>query len=202
MTLAIFPTDPTEMKKMELRSLELIKDCSILSECSADAQTQYYMLKNLTHFRPGAFLYNFESFIDLDIQGISCRVYFGGKVILASASKCDNASYYFAICKNVPKEPKEVLRKVHFDFDSGSDGQSRSKKPYYHLQIGGAFTPRMIDDGVDKSQEQRFNHGLDVPRIFYMPMSLIVAEFNLEVQHPAKRPLLGLKIRDTFSVGC
>jgi hypothetical protein len=28
------------------------------------------------------------------------------------------------------------------------------------------------------------------------------AEFNLEVQHPAKRPLQGLKIRDTFSVDC
>jgi hypothetical protein len=30
----------------------------------------------------------------------------------------------------------------------------------------------------------------------------IYAEFNLEVQHPAKRPLQGLKIRDTFSVDC
>ncbi len=38
--------------------------------------------------------------------------------------------------------------------------------------------------------------------LHYLDSEADNAEFNLEVQHPAKRPLLGLKIRDTFSVGC
>src|ERR1700722_7560500 len=174
MSLSVYPAVPNEIKQMELRSLQLIKDNSILSSFSptirSDAQTSYYRLKGLNQYEAGATLYSFESFLDLEIENHLCRVYFGGKVTLHSASKCDNVSYHIAICD---KEKKFIFRKFHFDFDSGDDQQSRSKKPFFHLQYGGEITPLMISDGVTKAEEETLFHWLSLPRISYMPMSLI-----------------------------
>src|SRR6266705_3322771 len=139
MSLSEFPLPAKEIVALEKRSLELIRDSSVLSKLSSnikdDAVTALNNLegfKNRRHKAGDTFL-NFESFLNLEIENRSCRIYFGGLINLSKSLNCGFASYHLAICKIGKKEKIRLLRRFHFDFDSGEDSASESKKPYFHL---------------------------------------------------------------------
>ena len=54
---------------------------------------------------------------------------------IESIDTCKNSSYNLLICEHdQTNKHKTILRKFHFDYDSGIDPDSNSKKPFFHLQ--------------------------------------------------------------------
>jgi hypothetical protein len=188
MSLADCQISPDTIKEVELRSLELIKQSSLLAticpHITSRAESSYARLRSLSRIGKGTILYDYESFFDSSIEGKECRIYFGGKAVALSAKKCDAVSLYISI---YDLKSKKVLRKFHFDYDSGSDIASKSSKPYYHIQYGGKLTPLMKGDGIVPETQQHIETWLSTPRILYIPMSLfsLVAIILKEVQPEA-----------------
>lgn len=171
------PKDVLKNEKETLRLLSANKDISTYyPQLCIDSQTGYQKLQNTAISRQQMLLLDFESYMDIKINLKLRRVFLGGLIKLGKANKYEEVSYYMAICKH--DRPSKVMRKFHFDFESGADSLSQSFKPFFHIQYGGKMSPRMHQEGFkDERHYQHIDSWLELPRITYMPMSLIFLVF-------------------------
>lgn len=82
-----------------------------------------------------------------------------------------NISYVLVVCRIRSKHPS-ILRKFHFDINSGTDPNRRQQQPMSHLQYCGGVFPYLGKLGLQKAQLQQLHMKLSEPRIFFWPMSL------------------------------
>lgn len=90
------------------------------------------------------------------------------KIFLESQIKPDFeiATYCLSICEN-NEAPFNLIRKFHFDYAPQID--NKNYKPIYHIQYGGAPTPK-----IDEMELENINlcHWLSSPRINSIPINL------------------------------
>jgi hypothetical protein len=194
-----FPT-PEEIHKLECASLALFGVSKRLQEKQAQfaqaAQTASARLKDLDfkHFRGGAIV-DFEGHIEIDIDGSKTnphKIFLSERInanIIDKKLVCTDSSF----CVALSTSTGNILRKFHFDFDSGIEQQQKKKsikKPYFHVQYGGELSKYMIGNGIDEDTYKKSWHPwLETPRITYFPMSIfillyiVLKEFAAEDAH-------------------
>lgn len=89
------------------------------------------------------------------------------------------ATYSLSICEN-RTDPKELIRKFHFDYDPQLS-LSNSKKPKYHLQYGGTTTPKIGEYGISMDYTW-----LSVPRLIFVPINLALLLDFIFVEFPSE----------------
>ena len=155
---------PADYKKLELRTLDFLRSNPTFQgrfrQLSNDANLAYHRVEKS---RGG---YNFESYVDVTLEGQNRRVFLGGLIEIEDAIH-NNISYYLGFSKfNARRRSCRLLRKVHFDYQPPT---GQGDKPIFHLQYGGELTPLLKDfqctDHLLTSFESK-------PRIPFMPMSL------------------------------
>ncbi len=153
---------PVEFKKLELATLNFLKSNATIqarfSQLSNDANLAYHRIEKAS----GG--YDFESFVDVTLEGQNRRVFLGGRVEVKNNAH-DNISYYLGVSKYRSRGCK-LIRKIHFDYQPHS---GHGEKPIFHLQYGGELSPLLkafnCNDQLLQSYESK-------PRIPFMPMSL------------------------------
>lgn len=101
------------------------------------------------------------------------RVDIGGKICPAKDGKnVESASYSVMICSHATPSTSEVLRKIHFDYESAGSRMGGEPKPSVHMQVCGKLSPHHVQAGFTQDQIKHLNPGFEKPRIPSTPMSL------------------------------
>ena len=167
MFLDIYPKDPQNFKKNELNTLQTLRTQPFFQQnfqqLYLDAEQEYFRNDS-----PRFQNFEFESHIDITIDQVLRRVYFGGKMIRdGRKQKYEEISYYLAICQSGCL-PCQILRKFHFD--CAVPGILRNKVvPLFHLQYAGELTPYLTKDGFNLNNMES---GFSEPRIIHFPITL------------------------------
>jgi hypothetical protein len=94
-----------------------------------------------------------------------------GGIIQVANDAIANMSYYLCVTRfDRELQQQRVLRKFHFDYASPAV-RSQRRSSVFHLQYPGKLPPEMTAD-KDEGMEVRMDAWLEVPRIFFLPMSL------------------------------
>lgn len=162
-----YPT-PDSFRKNELETLMVIKDAPIFSKLYSglanDAHKSYYQLM------PSKLLFNFESNIDISLDGKAARngkAHIGTLIKFENAQQYEQVSYSLSICENRGQKER-IVRKYHFDY-ALPDPNSRQPHPIFHMQYGGELYKHLRTSNM---QHDHLDLWLSEPRLIYMPMSL------------------------------
>lgn len=166
---------PEDVRDNEMAALKFLSENreirTYYKELAEDAQTGYSRLRTIKKIMPRMRLLDFESYMKIKVNEKLRRVFIGGLIELADKSTYKSISYSMAISQEI--RPSKVIRRFHFDYDAGNDVQSRSAKPFYHLQYGGNISPRMRQEGFADTHNEHSDPDFSEPRISYFPMSII-----------------------------
>jgi len=204
MKLCDYPT-PKQILDNEKRTLRFLKSQpdinSYFRRFHDDVCSELARLDNIKHRQYPENLFQFDSYMDIKIDGQMRRVFIGGIVRLGAKNVVEHASYSIAICNETSKS--KVLRRFHFDFDLKTDSSGQSEKPLFHLQFGGELSPRMIREGFTESEYGHIESWLSLPRIIHMPMSfiflvfLVIKELDEEHSNILCKPGWNARLRDS-----
>lgn len=171
-----------EFVKNEVKTLGFLSGfASIISEfpsLSSQAYLFYNQYKDKRRIGEIDFTFNCE--MEMEIEG---RKKEETLILIETCIKRNytEATYALTICEN-KTEPKELIRKFHFDYDPQSNSNSH-KKPKYHLQYGGTATPKI---GEHKISMDRIHSWLSVPRLVFAPINLALLLDYIFIEFPSK----------------
>jgi hypothetical protein len=163
-----FPVPPALFDN-EIRTLQFLRDNPFIKKhyprlCS-DAYT--YLNRNFNAIKKNRLKsFNFESMIDINIDGRAGAAYVGALILKRDNNRYDQYTYYIAIYINQNSSNK-FIRKFHFDYTDNLAG--REKHPIFHLQYPGDFSPYLKSL---KFAYEDLCDWLSEPRLACTPMSL------------------------------
>jgi len=169
----VYPKDPADFKNNEIRTLDFLSKNKFCNEnfdqLLRDLSNQYIG----NRYAKGVLGFSFESYVDVTIDRIIRRVYFGGLVFVKGSlknQKYENISYYFAICES-NRTPSKLLRKFHFD--CAIPGNTREKPhPFFHLQYAGKLSDHLKKAGFLGEHCDHLEPWFSEPRIINSPVTL------------------------------
>lgn len=168
----VYPKDPASFKDIEIKTLEFLRDKKIpdsFDQLLRDISTQY----SGNRYSKGYLGFNFESYVDLTIDQVKRRVYFGGLMTVTGSMQkqaYENISYYFAICES-NQSPCKLLRKFHFDCALSSNSREKPH-PFFHLQYAGKLSNYLKTAGFLDKHIDHMEPGFSEPRIINFPITL------------------------------
>ena len=174
---------PRDLKKMELDTLDKIRNISVInnkfSNLANEAQQYYFKFKNkLDHSD-----FSFEICLEYTTPKLKSRAagkwrfYFGVNIVSTQIEVVegkggtkkqvihDIVSYSLSICSMNKAEPY-LIRRYHFDY--AINGASNNH-PIFHFQSPGELSPTLDREGfsIDHMDPE-----LSEPRLHYQPMTL------------------------------